>query len=184
MTVAPDRVRPVQSVRQPAVFEGLVRQYYTQVYRVLFRLVGDRAEAEDLTLQAFWTLWQDPPARADNLGGWIYRVATRLGYNALRAAKRRTQYENASALVEPGAEPVDPARQAERSEERAHVRAALSRMRERDAQLILLRYSGLSYKEIAGALDLSPASVGTLLARAEEEFEKVYTQGGFDAPQR
>jgi RNA polymerase sigma-70 factor, ECF subfamily len=44
--------------------------------------------------------------------------------------------------------------------------------------VLLLRYSGLSYAEIAEALDVSPTSVGTLLARAEQEFEKLYNLVG------
>ena len=124
-------------------------------------------------------LWQLRPQRADYVGGWLYRVATRLGYNALRAAKRRMQYEGAAMYD--AADSLDPARQVERLDERANVRAVLSRMSERDAQILLLRYSGLAYKEIAAAIGVSPNSVGTLLTRAEEEFERLY--GGSDAPQ-
>jgi RNA polymerase sigma-70 factor (ECF subfamily) len=167
-----------------AAFEAVFFQYYTRVYAVLFRLVGDKAEAEDLTLETFWTLWQQPPTRAENLAGWLYRVATRLGYNALRAAKRRGRYEAAAwDALEPSAWP-DPAGEAELAIERARVRATLGRMPERDAQLLILRYSGLSYKEIAMAVGVSPTSVGTLLARAEGEFERLYSEGDSDAHQR
>jgi RNA polymerase sigma-70 factor (ECF subfamily) len=160
-----------------AEFEAVFVQYYTRVYAVVFRLVGDQAEADDLTLETFWKLWQQPPTRADNLAGWLYRVATRLGYNALRAAKRRGRYEEAAwDALEPTALP-DPAGEAERAVERARVRAALGRMPERDAQLLMLRYSGLSYREIAAALGVSPNSVGTLLARAEAGFEKLSSEG-------
>ncbi|MBI4788374.1 MAG: sigma-70 family RNA polymerase sigma factor [Chloroflexi bacterium] len=173
MTVTAEHMRVNQEAQSKrAEFEAAFFQHYTRVYGVLFRLIGDKAEAEDLTLETFWRLWQQPPRRADNLGGWLYRVATRLGYNALRAAKRRTRYEDA-ALRDAAVSP-DPAREAERSDERASVRAALSQMSERDAQLLLLRHSGLSYNDIAAALGVSPNSVGTLLTRAEEEFEKLY----------
>jgi RNA polymerase sigma-70 factor (ECF subfamily) len=47
-------------------------------------------------------------------------------------------------------------------------------MNERQSQLLILRYSGFSYKEIASALNLAPASIGPLLVRAEREFEKQY----------
>lgn len=47
-------------------------------------------------------------------------------------------------------------------------------MNERQSQLLVLRYSGLSYKEIAQALELSPTSIGPLLLRAEREFETRY----------
>ena len=59
-------------------------------------------------------------------------------------------------------------------EERRLVRLALAQMNERQSQLLILRYSGLSYKEVAEALDLAPTSIGPLLLRAEREFEKRY----------
>jgi RNA polymerase sigma-70 factor (ECF subfamily) len=123
-------------------------------------------------------LWERAPQRWDNLGGWLYRVAVRLGYNALRSARRRAQYEIAAGrdALDRDA-PPDPAAAAEQAEERARVRAALKRMPERSAQLLILRHSGLSYQEVAAALGLAPGSVGTLLARAEAEFEKLYLDG-------
>jgi DNA-directed RNA polymerase specialized sigma24 family protein len=47
-------------------------------------------------------------------------------------------------------------------------------MNPRRAELLIMRYSGMAYKEIARTLDLSPASIGPLLLRAEREFEKIY----------
>ena len=54
------------------------------------------------------------------------------------------------------------------------ARAALAQMDSRQSQLLVLRYSGMAYKEIASALNLSPSSIGPLLLRAEREFEKRY----------
>ena len=59
-------------------------------------------------------------------------------------------------------------------EERQIARAILARMDSRQAQLLVMRHSGVSYKEIAAALNLSPTSIGPLLLRAEREFEKHY----------
>jgi RNA polymerase sigma-70 factor, ECF subfamily len=157
-------------------FEQVFAQHYARVYGVLVRLVGDRAEAEDLAVETFWRLWERAPARWDNLGGWLYRVALRLGYNALRAARRRADYE-----ISAGREaldlnaPPDPAETAEKAEERARVRGVLRQLPPRSAQLLVLRHTGLSYQEIAAALELAPGSIGTLLVRAEAEFEKLYS---------
>ncbi len=183
MTVTTERMRlNSDTPSQATEFETTFFQHYARVYAVLFRLVGSRAEAEDLALETFCKLWQTPPARAENVGGWLYRVATRMGYNALRAAKRRTHYEG-MALPD-SSDALDPAHAAERADECAGVRAVLGRMPERDAQLLILRHSGLSYQEIAAAIGVAPGSVGTLLMRAEEEFERLYEKGGSDAPRR
>ncbi len=158
-------------------FEALFQQHWTRLCGLLFRLVGDRAEAEDLALDAFYQLYRRPPGDDHNLGGWLYRVGTRLGFNALRDRQRRLRYETQAgrqALQE--AHGWDPAQQLEKSQERQRVRAALAQMKPRSARLLLLRHSGLSYVEIAAALEIAPGSVGTLLARAEAEFEHEFRQ--------
>lgn len=163
----------------PASFDALFLEHYDQVYGVLIRLLGNREEAEDLTQETFLRLYRSrfPAGQEHNLGGWLYRVATRLGYNALRARRRRLQHEQALAqttLAEQAGNLTDPADIAALLEERQRVRAALAELPERQAQLLLLRHLGLSYKELAIALDVAPSSVGTLLARAEQAFEARY----------
>lgn len=163
------------SAEHEAAFEAAFAEHYGRVYGVLFRLLCERAAAEDLTVETFWRLWRHAPATSENLGGWLYRVALRLGYNALRADRRRARYEleAGTAALEISA-PPDPARAMELAEERARVRAALKQLPERDAQLLMLRQAGLSYKELAAALGVAPGSIGTLLHRAEAAFERVY----------
>jgi DNA-directed RNA polymerase specialized sigma24 family protein len=79
-------------------FETIFLEQWSQIYSVIFRLVGDQAEAEDLALETFWKLYRDPPSKAENLNGWLYRVAVNQGLNALRSRKRRTYYEGQSGL--------------------------------------------------------------------------------------
>lgn len=157
-------------------FEALFQAHWARVYGALFRLLGDQGEAEALALEVFWRLYQQPPdGESAQLAAWLYRVAMNLGFNTLRASKRRSSYEErAGQLSLAGHAPPDPAHSVERADERAQVRAILRQMKERSAQLLLLRHSGLSYAEVAAALNLSPNSIGTLLARAEREFEQRY----------
>ena len=70
--------------------------------------------------------------------------------------------------------PPAPSQGAEESETRDRVRAALDRLDERERQLLLLRAEGYSYRDLAGALELNEASVGTLLARAKRAFREVF----------
>jgi RNA polymerase sigma-70 factor (ECF subfamily) len=67
-----------------------------------------------------------------------------------------------------------PAEIMEQEEERDLARRVLAQINERQAQLLVMRYSGMAYKEIAKVLRLSPTSIGPLLLRAEREFEKRY----------
>ncbi len=162
-------------------FEVVFHEHYQKVYAILFRLTGDRYEADDLAAETFWRLWDRPPAQDENLGGWLYRVATRLGYNTLRAGQRRERYSAAAAaaaaLMAENRAADDPASAAEQHIERQRVRAVLRQMPLRDVQVLILRHSGLSYKEIAAVIDIAAGSVGTLRSRAETKFEALYRRG-------
>lgn len=158
-------------------FEALFQQHWTRLCELLYALVGEWAEAEDLALETFWQLYRRPPAQAGNLGGWLYRVGTNLGYNALRARQRRQRYEAQSTEWSTGSDStIDPSQVIEQSQECQKVRQALASLSPRQAQLLLLRHSGFSYTEIAQALELAPGSVGTLLARAERQFQERYAR--------
>jgi RNA polymerase sigma-70 factor, ECF subfamily len=164
----------------PAAFDAAFLTHWQSVCRVLVRLVGDPSEAEDLALEAFWRLYRHAPSKECefNVGGWLYRVATNLGLNALRARKRRALHELEAGRWQIETQVSDPMQAAADEEERVRVRAVLAEMDERQAQLLLLRHSGMAYAELADALQVAPTSIGTLLARAEREFEKRYRQRG------
>ena len=149
---------------------------WNSVYRLLVRMTGDPVEAEDLALETFFRLYQHPPKTGGgyNPGGWLYRVATNLGLRSIRSFKRREQYEMMAGI---GAlEEAPENRPAELLKKEQHLlgHLALAKMNPRRAELLVMRFSGMNYKDIAKALDLSPTSIGPLLLRAEREFEKVY----------
>ena len=159
--------------------EAAFDAHWSWVCAMLCRLVGDWDEAQDLALEVFYRLHERPPKEQARLRSWLYRVATNVGLNALRARQRRRRYEEAAEALElPHASSIDPAAEAERkaevAEARRRVRRALAQMRPRAAQILILRHSGLSYADIAAALIVAPGSVGTLLARAEKAFERHY----------
>ena len=172
-----DVVEKTSTESTSSAFESLFREHWAHIYRLLNRLVGDPAEAEDLALETFVRLYQRYPLREteSNPGGWLHRVATNLGLHSIRGWKRRERYEMTAgkyALEEtPEASPAEIMAQ---EEERRLVRLALAELDERQSQLLVMRYSGLSYREIANALKLAPTSIGPLLLRAEREFEKQY----------
>jgi RNA polymerase sigma-70 factor (ECF subfamily) len=160
-----------------ASFDALFHRHYDRVYGLLFRLLGNRAEAEDVTQEVFIKLYRKPLKgnREHNVSAWLYRVATNMGYNRLRGRNRRWR-RDLMLVPDTTDGPVDPADAAAREETRALVWAVLTRLPERQTQMLLLRQMGLSYAELAQVCDVAPGSVGTMLVRAADAFRKVYEE--------
>ncbi|RME42819.1 MAG: sigma-70 family RNA polymerase sigma factor [Caldilineae bacterium] len=162
-----------------ASFEVLFLRHYDRVYGVLFRILGNRADAEDVAQQVFLKLYRAPRrirllGDGTNVAGWLYRVAVNSAYNAVRSRNRRRIWTQRLARLLPFDAPPDPAEVAMRQDAQARVRQTLATMKPRDAKLLLLRHSGLSYRELAAALGVAPGSVGSLLTRAERAFARQY----------
>ncbi len=159
------------------VFESLFHLHYGRVLAILRRLVYGDAQAEELTNEVFWKLYNQPAAAPvwSDAGAWLYRTAIHAGIDALRASARRKQYEAAAGQAQTQRQPSPgPLDEVLRAEECNRVRGVLSKMKPAQAQLLLMRASGFSYKEIAEVAQVSVNGVGTLLNRAEAEFKKRY----------
>jgi RNA polymerase sigma-70 factor (ECF subfamily) len=168
----------LHSSQEAADFEVLFQEHWTRVNGVIYRLVGDPDEAQDLALETFWRLYSHPPRETTNMGGWLYRVALRLGYNALRAANRRQKYEQEAGRYRVEQGTPDPEDEVSLFEQRQLVRSVLARMNPRSAHILMLRHSGFSYAEIGSVFDIPINSMGTLITRAEKEFSKRYQAKG------
>jgi RNA polymerase sigma-70 factor, ECF subfamily len=155
-------------------FESIFLEHYPRVLGILMRLTGDRAQAEDLANDVFWRLSRRPLdwLLTNNVGAWLYRTATHAGIDALRSANRRKGHERNAASS--GCEDGTALTEVLRSETCSAVRNVLAAMKPAQAELLLMRADGCSYKELAHAVGVAPASVGTLLSRAETEFRKRY----------
>jgi RNA polymerase sigma-70 factor (ECF subfamily) len=169
----------VKSAEGETLFESLFLRHYEPVQRVLCRLVGDEAEAEDICQKVFLklhhALGQLQAQVEPNIAGWLYRVAVNEGYNTLRSRKRRLTWYERFARLWPFADALpDPAQAAEVQDTQSRVRQILAEMKPRDAKLLLLRHAGLSYAELATTLNLAPASVGPLLTKAKRDFAQRY----------
>jgi RNA polymerase sigma factor (sigma-70 family) len=140
---------------------------------IAHRVLADQAEAEDVAQDVFVSFYRSHPAEASYAPAWLHAAAAHAALNALRGRDRRSRREAAQA-VSPDARATDddPAEAVVASETRDEVRAVLARLPERSATMLALRYAGLSYAEIAAALDVRASSVGTLLRRAEDAFRR------------
>ncbi|HXZ04428.1 MAG TPA: sigma-70 family RNA polymerase sigma factor, partial [Ktedonobacteraceae bacterium] len=110
---------------------------------------------------------------------WLCRVTTNLGLNALRSRQRRIYHEERANHATQTPTPEDaaqlnPEQHVIANEQAAFIRTVLAELPEKQQTYILLRNTGFSYAEIAQATGVAPASVGSLLARAEREFRRRY----------
>jgi RNA polymerase sigma-70 factor (ECF subfamily) len=154
-------------------FEAIFRVEYVRLSKVIARVVRDPARAEELAAEVLWKLSRTAKAQGPNAGGWLYRTATRMGLDELRKQVRREKYERLFDWIVITRTPEEVYFE---NEDQRRVRAVLSRMKESQAQLLILRSEGFIYEEIASALHLNAASIGTLLRRAEEVFRKEYVR--------
>jgi len=162
-------------------FVELFNAHFHRLYRYLDRLSGDPELAADLAQEAFVRLYRRG-SLPDSPPAWLITVAMNLFRNARSQASRRlrllTSARGETLLADA---PPSPAEATDLDDSRRRVRAALDRLPEREGRMLLLRAEGYSYRDIAAALDLNEASVGTLLARAKRAFRSLY-EGGTDAP--
>jgi RNA polymerase sigma-70 factor (ECF subfamily) len=158
-------------------FETFFHVHYERIARAVARVVRDPARAEEIAAEAFWKLWRNPKlAQGGQAVGWLYRTAVRMAIDELRKDARRIRNESRQVNRQSAKTPEEAHAAAE---ERDRVRLVLASLDARQAELLLLRSNDLSYAEVATALDLNPASVGTLISRAQQAFRKEYvTQYG------
>ena len=150
--------------------EQVFRGAYPRVVAVAARVLGSRDEAEDVAQEVFLTFGRSSVPAGESLG-WLSVAAAHTALNLLRSGRRRASREEVAAGTAPQVVP-DVAEDVVVREERSRVRAALSRLPRKQAVVLVLRHSGLSYADVAAALDLSPSSVGTTVRRAESALRK------------
>lgn len=153
-----------------ADLDEIFRRDYQRVVAVAARVLGSRDQAEDVAQDVFLSFGRSS-VPAGEARGWLSVAAAHTALNLLRSGRRRASREETAAAAD---DPVvsDVAEAVVTLEERSRVRAALARLPRKHAVALVLRHSGLSYADVAAALDLSPGSVGTTVRRAESALRK------------
>ena len=161
-------------------FERLFMAEYPRVVAIANRVLADAHEAEDVAQEVFTAFHHRHAPDAPYAGAWLHAAAAHAALNVVRGRQRRARREAAQAgasdrLRGDAERQLDPQRALEDGEQRREVRAALSHLPARSAAVLALRYSGLSYAEVAAALGTSVGQVGTMLRRAEAALRKEIT---------
>ena len=153
-------------------FENLVRKYERPVLNTAYRYVGDRTAAEDLAQEIFLKVWR----RANSFKGkssfstWLYRIAVNqcLNFRGKRRRKRTERLDEAAPDPRPAL--------TERLEAEAKSRLVREAMAGLPAKqrmaLVLSKFEGHSYKEIAQVMGVSLSSVESLIFRAKRNLKE------------
>jgi RNA polymerase sigma-70 factor (ECF subfamily) len=142
-------------------FGELVRRHREGVVNVVYRMCGDAALAEDAAQEAFLRAWRNLERYNPRFAfrSWVYRIALNLAVDALRRERPTTDLDAESLATESDG----PEDWLERKQQAEQVRRAVLDLPPASRAVLVLReYEGLSYREIADALDIP---VGTVMSR-------------------
>jgi RNA polymerase sigma-70 factor (ECF subfamily) len=159
--------------RDRAAFGALYDRHVVRVYRHVYYMVGNAAEAEDLTAQAFLQAWEAIERyqiRGAPFVSWLMRIAHNLGVSHLRS--RKPSSELPEGLVDHGRD-GNPEEVLQRELESERVRAAILRLRDEHRQVIILRFvQDLDYREVAQIVGKSVPAVRVIQHRALNALRK------------
>ena len=154
----------------PTAARALTQRLAPRVFAYGMRVLGDRAEAEDVTQEALLRLWRIAPEWRQGeaqVTTWLYRVATNLATDRLRGRKRR-QAEALDDVAEPGDDRPSVVAGMIEADRMAALQSALAQLPDRQRQAVVLRHiEGLSNPEIAQVLDIGVEAVESLTARGK-----------------
>lgn len=173
----------IERTAQPLGFDEAFTLHHRAVFRTARALVRDTGLAEDITQEVFLRLYRnlDSTPGEDLLRAWLLRVTMNVARNTLRgqsrAATREDEYAKRAEAVH-WFKTAAPEEDFERRVEIEEARRALDKIKEPMRSALLLKQQGLSYREIASALQLNEANVGSLIARGRKEFIRVYGKIG------
>jgi RNA polymerase sigma-70 factor (ECF subfamily) len=158
----------------------LYDRYGAVLYAVAYRIVGQRADAEEVVLDAFAQAWREAPrfeAGRGSVAGWLTMIARSRALDLVRARTRRDRMTASAAAERPNTSPAmsefrpDPAKALDHDERRRQVTQALQTLSPPQRQAIELAYfEGLSQSEIAERLQ---EPLGTVKTRVRLGMQKL-----------
>jgi RNA polymerase sigma-70 factor (ECF subfamily) len=173
-------------------FAALVRSFQGRVVSLAYRYLGSAADAEDLAQEVFLRVYRAKESyeRSARFSTWIYRITANASLNFIRGRKARRGVSGPMPGGHAGDDPADfededarpPGEQMEDDELARTLRRIVDDLPERQRLAIVLnKYEGLSYEDVAAAMDMSVMAVKSLLTRArvniKEKLEPYLTGG-------
>lgn len=165
-----------------AAFESLVTAYERRVYSLALRTTGSEADAADITQEVFLRAYRslDTFRGESGFSTWLYRITVNLCVDLARKNNPAESLDDEQALEAPETRGAyQPETALANSELRRELDAALSLVSEEHRKIVILRdVAGMSYADIAAALELEEGTVKSRLARARAALRKILIERG------
>ena len=169
-----------------SAFEELVRTYEKRVYHLALRMCGNVDDAYEVAQEAFLSAWKGMRFfRGDSsFSTWLYRLTSNAAIDFLRRQRRQggsdgVSLDDENTFLEVADPAPSPHQQAERLELRDALARGLGALSPEHRQVLLLReLQGLTYEEIAAALELDLGTVKSRIARARDKLRKYLVASG------
>jgi RNA polymerase sigma-70 factor (ECF subfamily) len=163
----------IQAGNQKA-YEHLVQRYQNPLFNFIYRYVGDASTAEDLTQEVFLNIWRAAP-RFESRGKvstWIFKIAYNLSMNEIKRRRRYQKFYQCLYDKMRSESVFSEHRKAIELED--EIMQALAQLPENQRAALLLRVNdGFSYREISDILNVSLASVESLIFRARRQLKNL-----------
>lgn len=159
------------------IFSYLYTQYFQIIYKYIYRMIGNKDEAEQFTQQTFTKLYSFLISNLSikNPKAFIYRIANNTCFDYLRKKRKIKEVENKGFLIREY--PHNPDKEIEKRQREELIRDALLKLPAREQKCIHLYLEGFSYSEIADIIKIKKTSVGKILSRATEKLASVIKKG-------
>ncbi|MCU0606454.1 MAG: RNA polymerase sigma factor [Candidatus Edwardsbacteria bacterium] len=166
----------------PGAFNALIDAYKRQVYSLIYRMVNNAADADDLAQETFIKMFRSIGLYDSNypFHTWLFKIAHNTAIDFLRANKRSAitidDVENPIDIVDPGPGLDE---KAEKMSQKGAIERHIAALPPHYREILVLRHQQeLSYEEIAGALDIPVGTVKVRLFRAREMMKQRLVQAG------
>ena len=168
-----------------SAFEELVRRNSGKVHGLIYRFLGDPGQVEDLTQEVFLRIYKTSPRYepAAKFSTWLYRIVANLCFNAMRRLRKGyarqmvgldgDEGETFFRSIPDRRDGSNPRRGLDAAELRERVAAAIDALPENQKIAIILnKYEGKSYEDVAEVLEVSAMAVKSLLCRARHNLKR------------
>ena len=155
-------------------FRCLVEAHQARVIGTISKMLGSDAEAEDLAQQVFIRVWKSAPRYRPTakFTTWLFRITRNLVFNELR--RKRHFVDQADEMPEPAERrDQEPDKILMEGELQSAIQNAIDRLPESQRLAIILRrYEGMAYEEIAAVMGTTVPAVKSILFRARAELRE------------